>query len=874
MKRWIIGVMLTLCLTGAKGQGTIRGVVCGADSSLLVGARMELCRPADDKIIMSTLSDKDGKYRFENIDKGSYAVRATALGCPPVRKSVIVWGTSEIIVDFKINDRVVLDEVKVVSNGINVRGDTTSYIVRHFTTGTERSLGDILGRLPNVRIDEDSKTITANGKRVSRILMEGQDLFQGNTVIPTDNLSAGGVSQIDVIENYSEYSIYDGFKTTNETVINVGVNDKMRSRLKGDLDMAGGVLNKYQARNAALYIGKKQMFSGIMAANNIGMRHLTFRDIMQFSGGMQNLLSGDDPMEKAKALMETYAPFMNDRKDTERRESNFASLNYMANPSSKLRLSVSGIYGYDHHISRNERDYAYLSGLQYSDASAEKGRQHELLSQAKVVYAPSRDMNMVWDGKFLFSSRNTRSDHTLYENILNYNRKPGMTNAETSLLLVKRMGKNTLNLLADYRKSDTHDDALFVAAQPYYAARFHLSDAYDYASERMRETGAAQLFYLHRLNDAYYLRLAFKGMLERQTLCSQLHQTMVSEQFDNDATIDYSGCYADAMLGKDRSRLRFAVRLRYLLQHARTNLARDFADRTCRLVSPRLQADYDLSAFHHLSLNYEYGIKLHPITALLGDSYYLESYNNVMSSSVSRFFAKVHKASVLQLLILQYIGLSMMNMVSFETSRHDVAENNRQETYTSLVEKRLSPARSQLSWLSQVEYRFISLPLNVKATINYVHARVPVFHDDALYRAQSGTMALMLQLSTYFKKGLNGDLRWMIDRNVYHGTPIRNRMTNQDLRGKLMWKAARFYAHVEARYHRYGLNQNHDENVFYGFEVRYDASKRLGLRLYGSDVMHLAERKRETGRIDSYYSMNSRVWYMPGYVMAGLTLKY
>ena len=38
--------------------------------------------------------------------------------------------------------------------------------------------------------------------------------------------------------------------------------------------------------------------------------------------------------------------------------------------------------------------------------------------------------------------------------------------------------------------------------------------------------------------------------------------------------------------------------------------------------------------------------------------------------------------------------------------------------------------------------------------------------------------------------------------------------------------------------------------------------------------MHLAERKRETGRIDSYYSMNSRVWYMPGYVMAGLTLKY
>ena len=54
----------------------------------------------------------------------------------------------------------------------------------------------------------------------------------------------------------------------------------------------------------------------------------------------------------------------------------------------------------------------------------------------------------------------------------------------------------------------------------------------------------------------------------------------------------------------------------------------------------------------------------------------------------------------------------------------------------------------------------------------------------------------------------------------------------------------------------------------------FNLTKTIELRLSGIDVMHLSERKQTTGIIDSYYSVSSRVWYMPGSILIGALLKY
>ena len=46
------------------------------------------------------------------------------------------------------------------------------------------------------------------------------------------------------------------------------------------------------------------------------------------------------------------------------------------------------------------------------------------------------------------------------------------------------------------------------------------------------------------------------------------------------------------------------------------------------------------------------------------------------------------------------------------------------------------------------------------------------------------------------------------------------------------------------------------------------------LKIEGTYLMHLGERKQMTGQATPYYSTNNLTWYMPGHIMAGLTIKY
>ncbi|MFC2440348.1 MAG: hypothetical protein ACFNVH_06000 [Segatella maculosa] len=80
-----------------------------------------------------------------------------------------------------VSDAIQLDEVNVRATGIIANGDTTTYIARYFTTGQEQTLGDVLKTLPGFKVDKENNTVEVNGKPVSRILMEKQDLFQGNS---------------------------------------------------------------------------------------------------------------------------------------------------------------------------------------------------------------------------------------------------------------------------------------------------------------------------------------------------------------------------------------------------------------------------------------------------------------------------------------------------------------------------------------------------------------------------------------------------------------------------------------------------------------------------------------------------------------------
>ncbi len=857
----------------ASGQGHVSGKVFDSDSCVLATAKVILLHQKDTSIAQMTYTDDDGKFVFDGVVKGSYYVKATYLSSSTALKKIIIWNQSKINIELFIDDAQQLQEVKVVSTGINVSGDTTTYIVNHFVSGSERNLKDVLNQLPNVRVDENSKSITANGKHVSRILLEGQDLFQGNTSIPMDNISANSVRKVDVIDNYSEYNIFDGFKTSNETVVNVGFDEKSRNRIKGEIEGYGGVVNKYKMRNSSIYIGSKKMLSTIVSSNNVGERLLSFQDIIQFNGGYKNLLSGESPTEELSKQLEDYSAFTNNKKDITQRNNSMAALNYINIPNDKIKISFSGVYGYDFYRSHKEIDYEYMSGFNYHESLTEKSGQHNGLMNLKMSYIPNKNFSIIYTGNMINASQDKSGNNELVYNPVSYNSLSHILSINNAVVLAQRLGKNLLSFSINQTLKNNNERYDFKSSDLSFLKGLNLDDKRDFYYENDNKAISMQLFYMYRINDAYYLRLAVNGDLEKQNLCAfDCEQYSIKDENEN-SELNYSSLFSDVQIGRDRGKFVYSVRLRYIHNNVCTNIKKDFNDNKSNVFSPFIQAKYQFTPFHYIMTNYKYGTNRNSIMNLF-DGQWLKSYNQLYKSSANRFFSSSHKISCSHLLSLQYSGWNFLNTLSYEFINNPICNNNIQEGVLNITEKKIGAKETSLSFMSSVEYKFVDLPLNIRYNVNYNQTHSPMLNAGTLYNTTSNNVQMMLQLRTFFKKGFNCKMEWSALNMKYSGTPTENKYMTNDILALVSWQNKDIYADFNAKLKTFNLNQTKTNNVYYGFDFRYNMSKKLVLEVSGTDILHINERRQLVGNISSYYLSKSLTWHLPGHIIAGITMKY
>jgi hypothetical protein len=116
-----------------------------------------------------------------------------------------------------------LPEVHVISknSAITQRGDTTSFKVSAFAKGNEDNIASLLKKLPGFHIDETG-SINFNGKSISAVLVEDDDLFGRGYNKLINNASVNGIETVEVIENYKDRSkLETSLNKGTQTVINL-----------------------------------------------------------------------------------------------------------------------------------------------------------------------------------------------------------------------------------------------------------------------------------------------------------------------------------------------------------------------------------------------------------------------------------------------------------------------------------------------------------------------------------------------------------------------------------------------------------------------------------------------------------------------------
>lgn len=270
-----------------------------ASSTKVVNAVVMLLHAKDSSLALFTRTDSLGFYTIKNVEKGDYVLYFTYPGKPTYSKKITVNNNNNIAlatIAFKKN----LDEIVVKNtlNGIKIKGDTTEYTADSFKVAVNANVADLLKKLPGMQIDAKG-VIKAQGEKVEKILIDGDEFFGDDPTMVSKNLNAAIVDKVQVFDKKSDEAIFtgvdDGVKTK---TINLTLKANAKKGYFGKIGAGAGYPNFY---NNSAMINKfkgKQKLSGYATMGNDGSAGLDWDDREKYSGEswMDNMEMGEGGM--------------------------------------------------------------------------------------------------------------------------------------------------------------------------------------------------------------------------------------------------------------------------------------------------------------------------------------------------------------------------------------------------------------------------------------------------------------------------------------------------------------------------------------------------------------------------------------------------
>jgi hypothetical protein len=93
-------------------------------------------------------------------------------------------------------------------------------MVNSFSKEQDRSIGDVLKRMPGIEVLPDGK-ILYQGKAINKYYIEGLDLLEGKYNLANDNLPYQEVSQVQILENHQPIKTLDSLQFSDRTALNI-----------------------------------------------------------------------------------------------------------------------------------------------------------------------------------------------------------------------------------------------------------------------------------------------------------------------------------------------------------------------------------------------------------------------------------------------------------------------------------------------------------------------------------------------------------------------------------------------------------------------------------------------------------------------------
>lgn len=237
MKRLIFILAFVWAALTVAAQVNVSGIVVEEGSNEPLTGASVILRNSEGKIKKYATSDANGKFTISTPEIKGYTLGVSMMS---FAKQTVKLDSVQLPVTIVMEaSATMLKEVAVKADRIREQGDTITYTVGSFAQAQDRSIGDVLKRMPGIDVSSSGK-IQYQGEDINKFYIEGSDLLGGKYGIATNGINHDDVGAVEVMENHQPMQVLSGISFSDKAAINLKLKNKAKATWTFHGDAGGG----------------------------------------------------------------------------------------------------------------------------------------------------------------------------------------------------------------------------------------------------------------------------------------------------------------------------------------------------------------------------------------------------------------------------------------------------------------------------------------------------------------------------------------------------------------------------------------------------------------------------------------------------------
>lgn len=287
IKMFISAILLAGISQYALGQndGEILGKLAGENEEPLPFATVAVYRAVDTILVDYVLSEDDGSFRIRKLPLNTpLRMIASYLGNEPMRAEFELTNdqpSKDFGVVIMATTSQTLDEILVQAERppVVMHNDTLEFNAASFKTRDGASVEDLVKKLPGVVVDNEGN-ITANGRPVTKVRVDGKDFFGGDPRIALRNLTSDMIEKVQITDDREEDPLRLKADDEVSQIINLKLKEDAKIQAFGKAYAGAGTNDRFEVGGIVNNFDDTLQLSFVGYYNNLTQTNLSMHEML------------------------------------------------------------------------------------------------------------------------------------------------------------------------------------------------------------------------------------------------------------------------------------------------------------------------------------------------------------------------------------------------------------------------------------------------------------------------------------------------------------------------------------------------------------------------------------------------------------------